>query len=416
ARTVPVDVERSPVLNQRISVQLRDTGVDDALAQIGQAAHLRFFYSKDALRFAKRVSLDSTSISVAAALASVLFDARLDVVFSSATQAALVLRGDGETRTQGGTVAGRVVAVDASPIVGASVSVEGTPFRGTTSDSGTFRIAGVPDGPHALVARRLGFVSKSATVNVPTGATAAADFVLELTPQTLANVVITGAGTQTTREKLATSVNTVTSAGIRRQASPQNLAGALYGVPGVEVRTQSGEPGASVSVVVRGMATLNGSAQPLFVVDGVPIDNSTLGVTNCNGTAPNRVSDLNPNDIESVQILKGAAAGAIYGARASNGVVLITTNRARPGPAHWTFNTAASADKIDVHVALQHLYGQGRNGLADSPTCGVATASCSAGSFGPLLAPGTPTYDHVHELFHTGATYDNSLQLAGGDG
>src|SRR5207302_6827353 len=161
------------------------------------------------------------------------------------------------------------------------------------------------------------------------------------------------------REKLGVTINSVDSSMIRRAAEPQNLVTALAAkAPTIVVRTQSGEPGASASIIIRGAASLTGTNQPLFVVDGQPIDNqtnstSTLAVTGGDvqgGTATtNRAADINPADIESIEILKGSAASAVYGARAAAGVILITTKRGRAGPTRITFTSTENFDKAETN-------------------------------------------------------------------
>jgi hypothetical protein len=150
------------------------------------------------------------------------------------------------------------------------------------------------------------------------------DFVLAANPLRLNEVVVTGAGTETTRGKLGNVVNTVDTSLIQRANEPQNIvAGLVAKTPNVVIRQQSGEPGASASIRIRGASTIGSASESLIVVDGVPIDNTTiatgggnslLGSGNVQGdastVAPNRASDINPNDIESVDILKGSAAAA----------------------------------------------------------------------------------------------------------
>jgi len=174
--------------------------------------------------------------------------------------------------------------------------------------------------------------------------------------------------------------------------------------------------------------SFTGTGQPLFVVDGVPIDNSTLSVegpiygqtANQSGVvAPNRISDVNPNDIESVTILKGAAASAIYGARASQGVVIITTKSGKPGTTRYTFNTSFSANNVTQGYPLQTTWAQ--NGWAPGgPGNGQAAClgidcSVSGRSWGVALPAGTPVWDHFSEMYTTGLIWDNVLAISGGD-
>jgi len=279
-----------------------------------------------------------------------------------------------------------------------------------------------------LTARVIGYTARSVPITLTPGSTITQDFTLTVNPFHLGEVVVTGAGMSTTREKLGVTINSVDSSMIRRAAEPQNLVTALAAkAPNVVVRTQSGEPGASAWIIIRGAASLTGTNQPLFVVDGQPIDNqttstSTLAVTGGDvqgGTATtNRAADINPADIESIEILKGSAASAVYGARAAAGVILITTKRGRAGPTRITFTSTENFDKAETNDFLQHDYSQGSllSGVPFS-VCNGPDCVPKAGrtSWGAQLPAGTPVYDHMNELFHTGITADNNVQISGGN-
>jgi TonB-linked SusC/RagA family outer membrane protein len=231
---------------------------------------------------------------------------------------------------------------------------------------------------------------------------------------TLSTVVVTGAGTVTTQEKLGNVRTAVDSSLIRRSSEP-NVINALAGkAANVQVNAQSGDPGASSYIRIRGAKTIVGDAQPLFVVDGSPINNSTFstGDNTASISTPNRALDINPNDVESVEILKGAAAAAIYGARAGQGVVLITTKSGRPGATRYSFRSNYTLDDVNQDIPLQRTFGQGRGGVAavcSTPNCGLVGEA-----FGATLPAGTKTYDQFNSLFTTGTTFDNTLTVSGG--
>lgn len=332
----------------------------------------------------------------------------------------------------GTTVTGRVTSDAGVPLGGVSVFLPGMNIGTQTNDDGSYTFV-VPasratGATVALTARVIGYTARSATITLTPGATVTQSFSLTVNPFHLGEVVVTGAGMSTTREKLGVTINSVDSSVLRRASEPQNLITALAGkAPNIVVRTQSGEPGASASIIIRGAASLTGTNQPLFVVDGQPIDNqtnstSTLAVTGGDvqgGTATtNRAADINPADIESIDILKGSAASAVYGARAANGVVLITTKRGRSGPTRVTVSSSENFDKAVTHDFLQHDYSQGSvlNGVpfsvCNGPDC-VPTRGRT--TWGAKLPAGTPTFDHMNELFETGITADNNIQISGGN-
>ncbi|PYO79423.1 MAG: SusC/RagA family TonB-linked outer membrane protein, partial [Gemmatimonadetes bacterium] len=220
---------------------------------------------------------------------------------------------------------------------------------GLTRDDGSYSIvvpgARVSGQTVTLAARRLGYKSQTAQVTLTPGGVTH-DFVLAANPLQLGEVVVTGAGTASATEKLGNVRNNVASDLIQRSGETNLVEALAAKAPNVTVLQQSGDPGAGSFINIRGISTILGSNQPLFVVDGVPMDNSSFNTDNFDASysgngafgqtegtvTTNRLADLNPSDIESVEILKGPAASAIYGSRAGAGVVLITTKAGRPGP------------------------------------------------------------------------------------
>jgi TonB-linked SusC/RagA family outer membrane protein len=321
------------------------------------------------------------------------------------------------------TITGRVTGENGNPLVAASVFIPTLNLGTTTRQDGTYSFtvpAARANGQSVgLTARLVGYRATTVQVTLR-GGTITQDFALATAPAQLSTVVVTGAGTTTTRERLGAAVSTVDSTLIRRANAPENIVSALSGkAPNVEIRTQSGEPGSSASIRIRGASSILGTNQPLFVVDNQPIDNSTSATNQevfegaGGGTvSQNRAADINPNDIESIEILKGAAAAAIYGARAANGVVLITTKRGRAGQTRYTFQSSTNFDNIDPAIELQRRFGQGDRGAATTAACNAVNCNVSRYAFGPEITG--QTYDHLDEIFDTGLTFDNNLSVSGG--
>ena len=332
-------------------------------------------------------------------------------------------------------ISGRVLDENARPIASATVSIPALGLGATTRASGEYTIivpgARVQGQTVTLTSRVIGYKPESVQMTLREGAIEQ-DFRLDPNPLQLGEIVVTGAGTVTQTEKLGAVRNNVSGEEVQRSNEPNVVQALAAKAPNVNVTQSGGEPGASSYVTIRGQRTIGlpgtGQAQPLFVVDGVPIDNSSFSTTNFNlveglsageiegTTQPNRASDINPNDIESVEILKGPAAAAIYGSRAGQGVVLITTKKGSPGATRYSFRSSVGVDNITRKYPLQTRYGQGLGGVAPALGCDQFNSGGSClRSWGPdLSGTGTPVFDHSNEAYRTGFTTDNSLSVSGG--
>jgi TonB-linked SusC/RagA family outer membrane protein len=222
------------------------------------------------------------------------------------------------------SVLGKVTSQeDGTALPGVNVVVKGTTNGTVTDAEGNFKIS-VPSSGGSLVFSFIGL----STTEVEIGDRTTVDVSLSLDVQQLSEVVVTGYGTQD-RKTLTSSITSVSAkdiAGVPMASPDQMLQGRAVGV---QVSSASGTPGGGVSVRVRGSTSINASSDPLYVVDGIPIVSSNLSAVGLGGQLTNPIADLNPADIESMEILKDASATAIYGARAANGVVLITTKRGK---------------------------------------------------------------------------------------
>ncbi|PYP60171.1 MAG: SusC/RagA family TonB-linked outer membrane protein [Gemmatimonadetes bacterium] len=329
------DASNAAVFRKTISVDLKDVPLREALSAIAREAGLHLTYSGAVVPLDARVTFSASHLTVGAVLSAVLYDAGVDVLLTANGQAALVKRGALDA-LQVGAIVGRVTdSVSGQGIAVATVAVEGTALSSRSGDDGRYRIADVPAGPHTVKATRIGYRSVSKAVTVVPDQDAALDFALAAHATELEQVVAIGYGT-TERRELTGAVSSVTSEQVAA-APVTSLDEALLGrAPGVEVVTSSGQPGAVAMVRIRGGNSISAGNDPLYVIDGVPVSTnldelttSTLLGEGVHGMNP--IAGVSPNDIESIEILKDAAAGAIYGARAANGVVLITTKHGRSG-------------------------------------------------------------------------------------
>jgi len=215
-------------------------------------------------------------------------------------------------------VKGTVTSDDGRPLYGATVTVKGTKIATVANSEGNYVIT-VPSSNSILVVSTVGFITAEQQV---TGADM--DFILQRDDRRLSEVVVVGYG-QSQKRNVSGSISRVTAREIENQPV-QSFESALQGkAPGVVIENSSGKVGQGIKIRIRGTSSLSASSQPLYVVDGVPL--TTASQSDINNEPTNPLIDLNPNDIESIEVLKDASASAIYGARATNGVVLITTKK-----------------------------------------------------------------------------------------
>jgi TonB-dependent starch-binding outer membrane protein SusC len=239
------------------------------------------------------------------------------------------------------TVSGSVKDATGESLIGVSILAKGTAI-GTISDfDGNYSLS-VPDGTKLLIFSYIGFADQEREVNSSTGRL---DVVMSDASTVLDEVVITGLATSVKRGNLANSVESISSAELTGITVATTTDAALYGkFKGVEIKANSGAPGGGISVKLRGNTSIGGSSQPLVIMDGVYIDNSSIpaglnvvsaaasgGSTSNQDNPSNRLADIDPEDIETIEILKGASAAAQYGSRASGGVIIITTKRGQAG-------------------------------------------------------------------------------------
>ncbi|MBI4421075.1 MAG: TonB-dependent receptor plug domain-containing protein, partial [Gemmatimonadetes bacterium] len=231
---------------------------------------------------------------------------------------------------------GRVTdQADGSALAGARLSVLGTTLGGLTDSEGRYRITGVPTGTAQIRAARIGYASVTSTLSVTAGSQATQDFGLVLTPYTLDEIVVTATGDQAKRE-IGNAVSTVDVTKIVGFAPIANMNDVLVArTPGVVVLPGS-LTGAGARVRIRGNSSLSLSNNPIYIVDGVrvagDVGSSSIGT---GGTSPARINDLTPEEIESMDVVRGPSASTLYGTDAANGVVVIKTKRGGGGPPSW---------------------------------------------------------------------------------
>lgn len=310
------------------------------------------------------------------------------------------------------TVAGTVTDAAGEPIIGASIVVKGT-SRGTVSDvDGHFTLS-APQGT-TLEVSCIGFEKK--TIKVP--ASGKVSVMLNEDSRSLGDVVVTAMGIKKERKALGYSVTDMKADELMKNKNT-NVINSLAGkVPGVNITQSSGAAGAGANIVIRGAnSTAEGrSNQPLFVVDGIIYDNSTSvvgnsgtdGMTRNATTFSNRVMDINPEDIADISVLKGAAAAALYGSRAADGAIIITTKKGAEGSVKVDYSGKVSASFATKLPEAQKQFGRGAysdNGVFNDLTYN---------SWGKAYDGSETLYDNIGNFFRTGAVFDNNVSISGG--
>lgn len=355
----------------------------------------------------------------------------------------------GMVMAQSSKVTGVVISEeDGLPVVGASVVIDGTSTGTITDFDGNFTLE-VPATAKNLSVSYIGM--KTQTVPIKSG-------ILKITllpdTQTLDEIVVTAMGISREKKALGYAVQDL-KADKLVQASNSNLAGALQGkVSGMEITPSSGMPGASSQITIRGARSFTGNNAPLYVIDGMPVSSTSDVNTDIqnNGSVSgtdyaNRAVDIDPNDIESINVLKGQAASALYGIRASNGVIVITTKSGKglaKGKPQVSFSSNISFDKISRYPQMQTEYAQGSGGvfnplastswgpkisnLPNDPTYGGNVPNQynnynAANTQGKYYVPQranagldpwvTPqVYNNLKDFFNTGVTWNNSVNVS----
>ncbi|MDP9278097.1 MAG: SusC/RagA family TonB-linked outer membrane protein [Gemmatimonadota bacterium] len=311
-----------------------------------------------------------------------------------------------------GIISGRVIdAQSQQPVADVAVVVEGTRRGAVTSADGSFTIVGVPAGAQTVRVRRIGYAAPVQVVNVVAGSTAAVVFGVSRQAAVLEQVVTTGYGTQR-RLAITGSVSTI-DADQARTASQTNVTNLIEGrATGVQLTQNSGEPGAGAQILIRGGTSISASNQPLYVVDGVPLsadESAEPGGAGIMGAPPlprNPMNLINPGDIQSITILKDAAATAIYGARAANGVILIETKKGGVG-----------GPTVEYEVQAGTSSPKKRLGLVSGPQYrDFIAAQVALGNILPVAigAQGSENTNWQDELFHTAPTINHNLSFSGG--
>ncbi|TDN84320.1 TonB-linked SusC/RagA family outer membrane protein [Salegentibacter sp. 24] len=305
-----------------------------------------------------------------------------------------------------GTVTG---ASDGMTLPGVTVLVKGTNNGTVTDMEGNYAID--VDEDAVLVFSSIGFQKQE----VPVNGRSVINVTMSEDLEGLDEVVVTSLGIEREKKALGYAVQEIQGEDITKTNQP-NIVNALQGqTAGVQITNSGGAPGQSARIVIRGVNSLDPNAdnQPLFVIDGVPVDNSTIESSGTPRGLSNRAADINPNDIESMSILKGAAATALYGVRAANGAVIITTKKGKAGDVRISINSTIGFEEVNQYPEIQEVYGQGFGGVYDPnsfwPNWGPSIDEIRE------IDPDAEINDIWRDAMRTGVQIDNSFSISGGN-
>ncbi|UFH54510.1 SusC/RagA family TonB-linked outer membrane protein [Spirosoma sp. KNUC1025] len=429
------EVSGQKVLEQKVTLQLTNADVERVLDKLETVTRIKFMYNPQIFGVERKANYKFQNELLSDVLNRVLspyqvtyevFQERIILKRqepqSAQPEAQSTLRQEAPKRK----ITGKVLDEKGAGLPGVSVVVKETQRGTTTVADGTFALD-VPEENSILVFSFVGYKRQEVTVGNQTNLSVS----LEPEASTLGEVVVTALGIARDKKALAYAVTEVKGSEFT-QARENNVANALTGkIAGVSATGMATGPGGSSRIIIRGNGSLNGNNQPLYVINGMPMDNSTPGGTAADGNGMNvdrgdGIGGINPDDIESISVLKGGPAAALYGARASNGVILITTKKGKGQKGVGVeVNSNTTFEDIAVIPNWQYEYGQGVDGK--KPTTVTEAKSTGRLSYGARmdgqptiqvdgqLHPYSPQRDNLKNFYRTGSNYINSVAFTGGN-
>lgn len=413
-----MNVSANVFSQQKVSLDVQKTKLSRVLKMIEAQSDYYFVYNSTNENLNKEVSVNVTNSKVLDVL-SKLFN-KSGLVYSVSKEGLVVI-----SQQQQVAVAGQVTDDKGNPLAGASVRVKGTAVGRATDINGRFSIEASTG--NILIVSFAGYTSQEVAVTKESDM----KIVLLEDNRMLNEVVVTALGQKKEKRSLGYSVTQVAGESLTT-ARENNVMNSLVGkVAGLDVSSTSGGAGAASNVTIRGISSLNQTNQPLYVINGIPMESKPVGIGNANpkgnsgsqwDNAPDlgdAIGNINPDDIESISVLKGAAASALYGSRAKAGVILITTKSGKGNSID--FNSNLVAEQIIDNTNWQTVYGQGANG--EKPNSQAGAAQVGGSSWGAKLdgmpviqfdgveRPYSLQKSNLKRFYRAGSTWTNTLAL-----
>jgi TonB-linked SusC/RagA family outer membrane protein len=399
-------------LEKGITISEKNAPLEKVFKEIKKQSGYSFWYENSILKNARNVDISLHMASI---------DQTLSVCFSNQPLTYHIVGNvvvvERKTLTTAATterdiiIKGKVTDEKGTPFPSVSVMVKGTTNGVTTNAEGVFSIS-VPNSQSILIVRSVGYLSKEIPATAST-----LNITLMPDTQNLNEVAVTALGIKRDRRSLGYSAQEIKGESITGSHQP-NIVNALQGqAAGLQINSGGGAPGSGAKIILRGLNSMdpNRDFQPLFVIDGIPIDNSTDVTDNSQLMGiSNRAADINPDDIETINVLKGGAATALYGLRAATGAIIITTKSGKAGKLRVNYTSTFSTDVINKYPETQDKYTQGFLGIYDPasfwPSLGPTITAAKQ------IDPTVPDhmFNNYKHGYETGHSYRNSLNLSGG--
>jgi TonB-linked SusC/RagA family outer membrane protein len=413
----------------QISLHLKNSTLKKALHELEGLSAISFTYKTDDIAGYKNINLQKDRVPLSDLLDELLKNTDLqyeqvntNIIIKKKKDAVSAgpswdLAGTGSRDT----IRGKVVDEKGEALVGVTVSIKGHPKATLTDIYGEFTLS-LPNKRMLLNFSYVGHAARTIDLEKED----ASLVILKAGVSNMREVVVTALGISKDSKKLGYSITTIGGDQLNR-ARETNVALSLAGqVAGLNVHGTNGGPGGSARILLRGMPSMNSGGSPLFVINGVPIDNTQRGAAGEWGGSDNGdgIGNINPDDVETVTVLKGQAASALYGTRATNGVIMITTKTGKKGDFTEEYNTNAVWDKAINSTDYQYVYGQGQNGIKPANTTearntarlawGAKMDGSPAPQFDGNSYPYSPYRNNIANFYRTGPSFTNTIAVSSG--
>jgi len=391
---------------RQVSLSLTNIRLEEAIRRIAKEGKIRLSYNKQLIPD-QRITMSFEKVTVKLALAQVLQDTNLEILASPSGQ--VIIKKKDLPPVFEGSITGAITdAKTGEPLAGVNVIIEGT-TRGTSTDGdGKYTISNVPDGTHTIKTFFLGFKSVSKSVEV-SGGLVTLNFKLQPSIQNLEELVVTATGVQR-KVELGNAISRVDAVNDVKTRPISDVSGLLQGqAAGVQIVNSGGATGMGTRIRIRGSNSASLSNEPVIYVDGVRINNDPNSISfETGGQAPSRLGDLNPEDIKSIEVIKGPSAATLYGSVAANGVIRITTKKGQSGEPRWAaFTETGIVNNVTTYPANFRAVDASGNPCF---TFEAAEGTCTQSS----ISSYQPLNESVSSPYRTGNAYGLGLSVSGG--